>query len=309
MSDGLGKNPELGPLMPTQSQSRNDRISELNMIFRSLYGRNRDEILTELPLAGLTLIGTGEVWRVEYGNLGKCYQPTEFLPKIKGLMHAILGAHGVNGLLLRERNTDREEWIRELNSALRLSAAEISNDLPRELVAPASAVIMELTALSEIWAAGDDPQPQDFPSALENVRSELEKIIEAVGEAAYQSLAQSFNAFKDESLADHWEECVIGVCGPGQGRRDNIEIAAAMSVMGPHALGDRLLYLENALTIPDGMRFLAAAIVERDLSEAVFGDPYRMWRDLLSDAATKYVGYSFFPELGPRQIKRNPVTD
>jgi hypothetical protein len=49
-----------------------------------------------------------------------------------------------------------------------------------------------------------------------------------------------------------------------------------MSIMVNQALGDRLLYLENALTIADRIKFLSAAIVEKDLGQQVFGDPYRM---------------------------------
>ena len=71
-----------------------------------------------------------------------------------------------------------------------------------------------------------------------------------------------------------------------------------MSIVGNYALGDRLLYLENGLTIADGIKFLAAAIAEKDLCQQVFGDPYRMWKDLLSKAAIKHIGHSFFPELG-----------
>ena len=56
-----------------------------------------------------------------------------------------------------------------------------------------------------------------------------------------------------------------------------------MSIVGNYSLGDRLLYLENGLTIADGIKFLAAAIAEKDL---------------LSKAAIKHIGHSFFPELG-----------
>ena len=61
-----------------------DLIAELNTKFRSLYGRNRDESLVDVPLAGLTLIGTGEIWRVEYGQLIKSYKPIKTIPNIKG---------------------------------------------------------------------------------------------------------------------------------------------------------------------------------------------------------------------------------
>ena len=63
-------------------------------------------------------------------------------------------------------------------------------------------------------------------------------------------------------------------------------------------MGTRLLYLENAFTIPAGLSQLAAAVADLELGAAVFGDPYRMWRDLMGDVATRHAGGGFFPEMG-----------
>jgi hypothetical protein len=286
----------------TDGETKKDTISELNIIFRSLYGRNRDAILDDVPLAGLTLIGTGEIWRVEYGKLVKSYQPIKTIPNIKGLMHSILGAYAVNAILQRKNTVDGSKIAGDLGSAFEIAIERIPLEIPEELELPTLVVVRKLKQLTEAWEMGCDLGQTDFSEALRIVSSELEYIIKAVGEISYHSLTQSFQSFKQECSPDEWDNCIIGVCGPGQGRRDNIEIASAMTIMGKEALGCRLLYLENALTIPDGLKFLAAAIVEKDLSQAVFGEPYRMWRDLFSEAATKYVGYSFFPELGPSRI-------
>ena len=85
------------PPSPATQEAPTDRIAALNVIFRTLYGANRDELLAEVPLAGLTLIGTGEIWRIEFGQIVKCYRPIQEASKIKGLMHAVLGAHGAWG--------------------------------------------------------------------------------------------------------------------------------------------------------------------------------------------------------------------
>lgn len=290
-----------GPLDPS-AVIPNDPVARLNATFRALYGANRDGLLADVPLAALTLIGTGEIWRVEYGRLATSYSPVEVLPKVKGLMHAVLGAHGVWGCMLRPRDAAMAtEAAQQLNAALGEAMARVSTELPAELADPARAVLAELKTLAEGWSAGLPATADQLPAAMRRVNPQLEQVIRAVGAAAFDSLTRSFQAFRDDSKPDHWRQCFVGVCGPGQGRRDNIEIAAALSVMGRDALGTRLLYLENALTIPDGLRFLAAAIVEKDLGQAVFDDPYRMWRDLLADAAIEHAGGSFFPELGPRR--------
>ena len=69
--------------------------------------------------------------------------------------------------------------------------------------------------------------------------------------------------------------------------------------MGEEAAGIRLPFRENVLTISDGLKSLASIIVEKDLGQAVFNDPYRMWRDLLADEARQHAGGSFFIQLGP----------
>jgi hypothetical protein len=70
--------------------------------------------------------------------------------------------------------------------------------------------------------------------------------------------------------------------------------------MGRETVGTRLLYLENAHTIDEGLKCLSAAIADRELGQNVFGDPYRMWRDILGDVASRHAGGGFFPKLGPQ---------
>jgi len=285
---------------PAQGDAALDPVANLNMIFRSLYGANRDQLIADIPLAALTLIGTGEIWRVEYGELVKSYQPDRVLPKVKGLMHAVLGAHGTWGQLVRKRDSESAaQAATQLDAALSEALEKASTELPGELAVPARVILAELKQLSDAWRSGREATADEFPAALKRVGPQLEQITKAVGHASFSALTRGFEALRDESEPDHWRACFVGVCGPGQGRRDNIEISAAMSVMGREALGVRLLYLENAHTIPDGLKVLAAAIVEKDLGQAVFDDPYRMWRDLLAETAVEHAGGSFFPQLGP----------
>lgn len=285
---------------PEKSGVTRVSVAELNNSFRGLYSLNRDHLVAEVPLIGLTLIGTCEIFRFEYGQQTKCYRPIEMLPKIKGLMHSILGAHGTWRLLLRadDPRATREAAI-VLHQALEEAASRLFEELPECLAVPAKTVLVELLRISEAWRSGQPATVHDFPAALARVQPSLQEVVRFTGDAAYKSLLQSFEAFRKESDPVHFRECFVGVCGPGQGRRDNIEIAAAVAVMGKEAVGLRLLYLENALTIPDGLKSLASIIVEQDLGQAVFNDPYRMWRDLLADAAIEHFGGSFFPELGP----------
>jgi hypothetical protein len=39
-------------------------------------------------------------------------------------------------------------------------------------------------------------------------------------------------------------------------------------------------------------------VADRDLGADVFGDPLRMWRDLLGDTSRRRAGGGFFPFMG-----------
>ena len=133
------------PPSPATQEAPTDRIAALNVIFRTLYGANRDELLAELPLAGLSLIGTGEIWRIEFGQIVKCYRPIQAASKIKGLMHAVLGAHGAWGLLRRKNGRENaRQNAAELKEALAEAIECASTELPVEITLPAKVVLAEL---------------------------------------------------------------------------------------------------------------------------------------------------------------------
>jgi hypothetical protein len=287
---------------PAQDKSAElpvDHIAQLNLQFRALYGVNRQELLEANPLSALTLIGTGEIWRVEFGQAVKSYPPTRWIAHLKGIMHSVIATQATWARLVRGKsgNTAREAAA-TLAAGLSDSIKNAASALPPEVAAPARVVLEALREISLRWAGGNPADADEFPATLKRVRPDLDKVLSAAGEAVYESIVRNLQALKRESKPKDWEQALVGVCGVGFARRDNIEIAAAMSVMGRDCVGTRLLYLENAFTIPAGIAQLAAALADRELGQAVFGDPYRMWRDLFGDTATHHAGGGFFPEMG-----------
>lgn len=293
--------PEVANGAPGGAQEPATPADRLNMTFRDLYRKNRDELMPSTPLAGLTLIGTGEIWRVEFGVPVRSYAPPAWLRDVKGLMHAVIAAQATVARLVRSRDRKSAEFDAAL-LAQSVKGAEmmIPQTLPAAIVPAALAVMQTLRGLAEGWVAGQPVSADIFSTAMNRVKPDLDQVVTAVGEAVYESVVTGLRRFAEESTRQEWDRCLIGVCGVGFARRDSIEIAAGMEVMGREAVGVRLLYLENAFTIPDGIRRLAASIADLELGQDVFGDPYRMWRDLLGDVAAQHAGGSFFPELGSR---------
>ena len=294
--------PTLAHAEPNKPTPLADPTVRLNMQFREFYKSNRDELMPTTPLAGLMLIGTGEVWRLEFGVPVRSYPPAPWLVDVKGLMHGVIATQATAARLVRSRDLKSAQAdAGRLAESLKTAEALIPGSLPKEIVSSAITVMQTLRGLAEGWVAGETPTAESFAAALKKVHPDLEKVLTTVGEAVYESIVAGLRQFAAESDPQEWNRCLIGVCGVGFARRDSIEIAAGIEVMGREAVGIRLLYLENAFTIADGAKQLAASIADLELGRDVFGDPYRMWRDLLGDVAAQHAGGSFFPELGPHR--------
>ena len=157
------------------------------------------------------MIGTGEIWRIEFGQIIKCYRPIQEASKIKGLMHAVLGTHGAWGLLRRKNGRENaRQNAAELEEALAEAIESASIELPAEMALPAKVVLAELHRLAGRWSSGAAATADDFPSAIERCRPQLEEVIKATGDAVYAALLDGFHAFKNESTAERWRNCFVG---------------------------------------------------------------------------------------------------
>ena len=278
--------------------------ADLNAAFRRMYGVNRDELAATVPLAAATFIGTAEISRIEHGRVVKTYPPAaEWIAAAKGLLHGLLAVQATGARLLRGAAGDDAILAAARNDAQQLvpllgEAAVLAAALPADIVSQARRVLDAMLALARRRADAGLAVTGDMPAAMGPVQGDLDWVLEKVGEAVYASVVDSLRAFRDESRPEDWAECLFLVCGPPFGRRDNIEIAAGMEVFGREALGTRLLYVDSVFTIPAAITQVGGAIADRDLGAAVFGDPYRMWRDLLGDVARRHAGGGFFPPMG-----------
>ena len=278
--------------------------ADLNAAFRRMYGVNRDELAATVPLAAVTFIGTAEISRIDHGRVVKTYPPAlEWIAAAKGLLHGLLAVQATGARLLRGAAGDDAILAAARNDAQQLvpllgEAAVLAAALPADIAPQARRIIDCMLALARRRAETGQAVAGDMRAAMGPVQEDLDIVLGKVGEAVYASVVGSLLAFRDESRPEDWAECLLLVCGPPFGRRDNIEIAAGMEVFGREALGTRLLYVDNVFTIPAAISQIGGAIADRDLGAAVFGDPLRMWRDLLGDVARRHAGGGFFPPMG-----------
>ena len=276
-----------------------DRYAALNGEFRALYAANRDELATAIPLAAATLIGSAEIARIEHGTIVRTYPPSAaWIARVKGVMHGLIALQATGARLVRGADAPaaRQDAVRlaaRLEEATRLAAG-----LPAPIQPAAERVLAAATALARAWAGGAPAAAGDTRAALAPVDDDLTTILDRTGAAVFDEIVAGLVAFRDDTAPAAWADCLVLVCGPPFARRDSIEIAAGMQVLGHEALGTRLLYVDNVFTLEDAAKQAAGCVADRELGADVFGDPMRMWRDLLGDTARRRAGGGFFPFMG-----------
>jgi hypothetical protein len=72
-------------------------------------------------------------------------------------------------------------------------------------------------------------------------------------------------------------------------RRDNLAVQFFAKILGEPGEGKRIIYAEALYDEPKALRLLATSQVDSEMALAFFDDPLMLHRDLLADAATKYL--------------------
>ncbi|HUT49010.1 MAG TPA: hypothetical protein VM325_06700 [Alphaproteobacteria bacterium] len=90
-------------------------------------------------------------------------------------------------------------------------------------------------------------------------------------------------------LGPDWARLWVVNLAPRQARPGNLQHTYLRRLLGAKADGQRLITGENIFDEKGALRLLGTIILDRAASKSFFGDPARLERDFLSDAAAAYV--------------------
>ncbi len=120
-------------------------------------------------------------------------------------------------------------------------------------------------------------QPLFMENADDAARAQIE---------AYDAQLAKWRA---ELTAGEWGELRVIVYGAALPRKGNLAVQFFAKVLGQPGEGKRILYPESITDESKALRSLATYEIDGGAAAAFFDDPTRLYRDLLSDAAAKYL--------------------
>ena len=90
-----------------------------------------------------------------------------------------------------------------------------------------------------------------------------------------------------------WGRLLVVVMGPQLPRKDNLAIQYFARLLGEDGEGKRIIYAEALFEESAALNLVGTRLIDTCIGRAFFDDPQRMHRDLLGDAARKYLAELF----------------
>ncbi len=104
-----------------------------------------------------------------------------------------------------------------------------------------------------------------------------------------ESLYKTAAMWKKELTPAEWKSLHFIMIGPHMPRSQECSVQFFERLFNEPFEGKRIIYAEALWNEKDALNLFATHLVDESAGEAFFGDPMRMHRDLLADAAKTYL--------------------
>lgn len=276
-----------GPVQPAA-------LTALNNAFRAAYADARSRVLAA---AGPTLIVNGDNFsllregrRVE-ANVGTpIYDPVKTIAHVPLAIYVTLtpGDGAIDGAALKTL-----AGLREL-----IPPAETSLDavkLPTATLARQKQIVSaSLTFLDDVAASRRFARTALLAFTRRMAPLVLENVADAT-RAQLDATHAQISTWRRDLSPQEWRQLHVLIMGPHMPREDLVVTQYFLRLLHEPQEGRRVVYAESLWQEPQALDLLGTHLLDGGVGEAFFGDYMRMHRDLLGDAAKRYL-----PRLLPK---------
>jgi hypothetical protein len=270
--------------------ARADALTDLNDSFRATYAETRTGVLSRtapvivVAFESLVLIDGGT--RRQEGFTPPLYH------RLKAVAHLVFAVQ----LLLDERLTPGPLGAAQRTRLEELAARAAAADTalasfgfsPAQVERQRTLIAGARTMIAQALASG-----RPNVAALEAWLRPLVPLIVANVDDAAQAQLEGLHAlvtrWRGELGPEAWARVDVVVLTVRQARVGNLQYAYFRRLLGPEAVGRRLIFAESVFNVDPAVTLLGTILTDRVAARAFFADELRMERDLLSDAAARIV--------------------
>jgi hypothetical protein len=266
-----------------------DTMLQLNQFFRDSYSDAKKDALKRSGVPVLVVTG-GKLILVNGDSRSEYPYATEQFTVLKTIDHAPLAV-----FVMLDGHTGRLDErmkvsLKHLCAFLESARAELTRtSLDKEDLSKDYQICDAVKAFIDTALATG----QVSEGELLAFTNKLAPVIQAT---VYDSVAADLASLDEQmvkcrrALSDEqWRKLHVVVTGSHVARQNNMMMQYFSRVLKEPAEGGRLIYFEGGDGVDGSLNLLATHLLDSQIGVAFWGDPWRMHRDLLGDAASLYL--------------------
>jgi hypothetical protein len=270
-----------GPVQPAA-------LTTLNSAFRSAYTAAKTRILAGL---GPTLIVSGDNFsllrdgrRLE-ANVGTAiYDPVKTIAHIPLAIYVTL-APGDDVL-----DGDRIKTLEGLRELIPPAAASLETlQLPTATLARQKKIVSASLAFLEEALAERKPSRVKLLAFTRGMAPLVTQNVIEAAQAQLDATHKQVSAWRRDLSAREWDQLRVVIIGPHMPREDLVVTQYFLRLLHEPKEGRRVVYAESQWEEAKALDLFGTHVLDGGIGEAFFGDYMRMHRDLLGDAAKRYL--------------------
>jgi hypothetical protein len=284
ISAGLPAQTMPAPTGPVQPAA----LTTLNSAFRSAYTAAKTRILAGL---GPTLIVSGDNFsllrdgrRLE-ANVGTAiYDPVKTIAHIPLAIYVTL-APGDDVL-----DGDRIKTLEGLRELIPPAAASLETlQLPTATLARQKKIVSASLAFLEEALAERKPSRVKLLAFTRGMAPLVTQNVIEAAQAQLDATHKQVSAWRRDLSAREWDQLRVVIIGPHMPREDLVVTQYFLRLLHEPKEGRRVVYAESQWEEAKALDLFGTHVLDGGIGEAFFGDYMRMHRDLLGDAAKRYL--------------------
>jgi len=130
---------------------------------------------------------------------------------------------------------------------------------------------------------------KELATFLEKVKPQILKNVQRAAEFRIDHFHRQVVAWKQSMSTEEWERLHVVVLGTAMPRKNNLAVQYFSKILGVRGEGLKIIYAESVFNPRRALQILGTNLLDTQIGEGYFADPWRMHRDLLGNAAAVYL--------------------
>ena len=135
---------------------------------------------------------------------------------------------------------------------------------------------------------------------LEAVKPQILINMTAATKSRIDSFHRQVSAWRNHMSEEEWEQLHVVILGTAMPRKNNLAVQYFSKLLGRPGEGMKIIYAESIFSDKKALQLLGTSLLDTQISNGYFSDPWRMHRDLLGNAAAVYLDQLWLDRPNPQ---------